>query len=116
MTPRKICEEATRRGIRLEACAGILRIISIEPCPADFVDVLRQHKSEILSWLEARMSGMRADERPWLHIARQILAGEFDGAGRSTRESLCIGLGSIAHHDCRQALERLTADNTTKKP
>lgn len=45
-----------------------------------------------------------ADCRPWIHTARQILAGEFIGADRATREALIIGLESIAHPICRKAL------------
>jgi len=48
---------------------------------------------------------------PWLHVARQILADEFDGCDHSTRESLTIGLRSIAHPACRRALERLQTDS-----
>lgn len=44
---------------------------------------------------------------PWLHVARQILAGEFDGCDRSTAESLRIGLHRIPHPRCREALARL---------
>ena len=116
MTPTEICAEATRRGVRLEACAGILRIISSEPCPPEFADVLRAHKPELLSWLEARAVGLPPDQAPWLHVARQVLCGEFEGVGRSMRESLMIGLRSIAHPECRRALAQLSAGNTTKKP
>ena len=47
------------------------------------------------------------DEAAWLPVARQVLAGEFDGADRSTLESLIIGLRGIAHPLCRQAFLRL---------
>lgn len=48
-----------------------------------------------------------AEEAAWVHIAKQILAGEFQGADSSTRKSLSIGLRSIKHPDCQRALERL---------
>jgi hypothetical protein len=48
-----------------------------------------------------------ADGAAWLHVARQILAGEFVGADRSTVESLTIGLRGIRHPLCRQALAQL---------
>lgn len=44
---------------------------------------------------------------PWLHVAEQVLAGEFDGADRSTAASLCIGLEHIAHPLCRRAFAQL---------
>lgn len=46
---------------------------------------------------------------PWLGVARQVLAGEFDGCDRSTGQSLTIGLRGINHPLCRQALARLPA-------
>lgn len=50
-----------------------------------------------------------AEEAAWLHVARQILAGEFENCDRSTSESLAIGLRSISHPICQQALARLKA-------
>jgi hypothetical protein len=47
------------------------------------------------------------DQAAWLPVARQVLAGEFENADRSTVESLVIGLRSITHPVCRQALARL---------
>ena len=44
---------------------------------------------------------------PWLGVAWQVLAGEFDGCDRSTAESLRIGLRGINHPLCREALARL---------
>jgi hypothetical protein len=46
----------------------------------------------------------------WLHVAQQILAGEFQGADASTCESLWIGLRSIGHPSCRSALQRLAGE------
>lgn len=111
MTPRDLCLEATRRGLRLEPAGDNLAVYPRGRCPPDFADTLRQHKAELLNWLEARAANLPADCAPWLHVARQVLAGEFDGCDRSTRESLTIGLGSIAHPACRQALKRLQTDS-----
>jgi hypothetical protein len=44
---------------------------------------------------------------PWLHVAKQVLAGEFEGADKSTTQSLTIGLRHIPHPRCREALARL---------
>jgi hypothetical protein len=68
---------------------------------------LRQHKRELLDLLEAKAHGLSDDCAPWLHIAKQILAGEFDGADKSTVESLTIGLRGIGHPLCRLALASL---------
>jgi hypothetical protein len=72
--------------------------------PPGFANVLREHKGELLDWLETRGANLRPDCLPWLHVARQILAGEFDGADGSTSESLQIGLRSINHPLCLRAL------------
>ena len=107
MTAHEIYLEAIRRGLRLEPAGDKLAVIPAKQCPPDFADVLRQHKGELLNWLEARTAGLAPDCAPWLHVARQILAGEFDGCDNSTRESLTIGLRHIHHPLCKQALSRL---------
>jgi hypothetical protein len=47
------------------------------------------------------------DQGAWLPIARQVLAGEFNGADRSTVESLIIGLRWIEHPDAQAAVAQL---------
>jgi hypothetical protein len=47
------------------------------------------------------------DQDAWLPVARQVLDGEFDGADKSTVESIAIGLRSIQHPDSLRALDRL---------
>ena len=107
MTPAELCHEAARRGLRLEPRGDKLAVIPANRCPPEFADTLRTHKGELLSWLEARTDGLSADCVPWLHVARQVLAGEFDGADRSTVESLIIGVRGIQHPLLQQALIRL---------
>ena len=109
MTAPELYREASRRGLHLEPRGDKLAVIPGDRVPLDFADVLRQHKRELLDWFETRNLDLSADCVPWLHIARHILAGEFDGADNSTRESLHIGLGRIGHPVCRRALERLDA-------
>jgi hypothetical protein len=107
MTAQEIYFEATRRGLRLDAAGDKLAVMPAKRCPPDFADVLRQHKGELLNFLEARAAGLMPDEIPWLHVAKQVLAGEFDGCDNATRESLAIGLRSIAHPLARRSLEKL---------
>ena len=104
MNARDLYMEATRRGLRLEPAGDKLAVIPKGRCPPDFADVLRQHKVELLDWLEHNLTSGCI---PWLHVARQILDGEFDGCDGSTRKSLTIGLRNIRHPLCRRALERL---------
>lgn len=107
MTAPELYHEAARRGLRLEPRGGRLAVIPGDRVPPDFADVLRQHKHQLLDWLEARAAGLAPDCAPWLHVARQVLAGEFKGCDGSTRESLIIGLRSIRHPLCERALQQL---------
>lgn len=57
--------------------------------------------------LPAKSANLPPDCAPWLHIARQVLAGEFDDADHCLVESLTIGLRATRYPDCQQALARL---------
>ena len=107
MTTLELYEEASRRGLRLEQRGDKLAVIPGYRVPPDFADVLRQHKAELLALLEAKSANLTPDCAPWIYVAQQILAGEFDGADRSTVQSLTVGLRSIQHPLCRRSLERL---------
>ena len=108
MTASDLYAEATRRGLHLRPLdGGKLAVTPADRCPPDFADVLRQHKRELLDLLEANRHALPPDCAPWLHVARQVLAGEFDGCDHSTAESLTIGLRGIPHPRCREALARL---------
>jgi hypothetical protein len=56
------------------------------------------------------------DQAAWIPVAKQVLAGEFDGADDSTRASLTIGLRSLRHPNCEAALIRLWPDGLPKQP
>lgn len=107
MSAYELFLEAIRRGLRLEPRGEKLAVLPADRCPLDFADALRAHKAELLDYLEARAASLPADCAPWLHIARQVLAGEFDGADRSTVESVSIGLRGVRHSLCQEALARL---------
>jgi hypothetical protein len=115
MTALELYREAARRGLRLEPRGDKLAVIPGDRVPRDFADMLRQHKGELLDLLEANSMNLTPDCAPWLHVARQILAGEFDKADSSTVASVTIGLRSVLHPLCQQALVRLraAARNTT---
>jgi hypothetical protein len=106
--PLEIYRQAVALGLKLEP-AGERLLVFGESCPPDFVQVLHQNKRELLDLLETKSANLTSDCAPWLHIARQVLAGEFDGADRSTRESLTLGLRGICHPLCQQALARIKA-------
>jgi hypothetical protein len=107
MTATELCRQAAALGLRLEPAGDRLAVTPGRLCPPDFADKLRQHKAELLALLEANVHNLPPDCVPWLHIARQVLAGEFHGADKSTVESLIIGLRGIRHPVCQQALARL---------
>ena len=102
-----IYHRAVALGLRLEPRGDRLAVSPANRCPPDFAGVLREHKRELLDWLEARVYHLPPDCAPWLHDAKQVLAGEFDGADGSTVESLTIGLRGIRHPLCEQAMIRL---------
>ncbi len=108
MSTREIFEMATKLGLRLEPRGNRLAVIPASRCPPDFMPVLRQHKRELLAFLDTERISLTPDCLPWLHIARQVLAGEFEGADRSTIESLCIGLRAVPHAVCERALKRIS--------
>ena len=107
--PREIVDAVAQLGGRLEPAGDKLRMLLPADCSPALKNVIRQHKRELLDWLEASNAGLPPDCHPWLHVARQILAGEFDGADGSTRENLTIGLRSIRYPLCERALARLKA-------
>jgi len=115
MTVQELCCEARKRGLRLEPRGDKLAVIPAERVPPDFADLLRHHKRDLLDWLETKSVQMPADCVPWLHVARQVLAGEFAGCDGSTRQSLIFGLRSIGHPRCKQALAQLQPP-TRQKP
>jgi hypothetical protein len=114
MTATQIYRQAAALGLRLESRGNNLAVIPGRLCPADFAAELRQHKAELLDLLQAKADNLLPDCAPWLHVARQILAGEFDGADKSTFEAVTIGLRRIWHPLCQEALARLPKN--TQKP
>jgi hypothetical protein len=62
------------------------------------------------------MQVLPPDQAAWIPVAKQVLAGEFDGADGSTRASVTIGLRSIRHPTCQAALIRLWPNGLPKQP
>jgi hypothetical protein len=107
-TPVEILLAVNHEGGRLEPAGDKLRVLLPADCAPELKDAIRQHKYELLDLLDARAANLPPDCAPWLHIARQVMAGEFEDAHRSMIESLTIGLRSINHPHCRRAVERLS--------
>lgn len=102
-----ILVEARRTGLRLWRDGDRIALAPARRCSPELLAALRAHKQRVLDLLEAEATHLTPDCAPWLHIARQILADEFEGVDRSTRKSLLIGLRSIRHPLCQQALAYL---------
>ncbi|MCW5553055.1 MAG: hypothetical protein KIS67_12960 [Verrucomicrobiae bacterium] len=62
--------------------------------------ILRAHQSELVPWL-------RAQAGPWLHLCKQIVLGEFDGATPERIEILARCLANDPHPLRQAALQRL---------
>lgn len=104
----ELYQRAVRLGLRLEPRGDKLAVIPANRCPPDFASELRQHKGELLDFLEGQAAGLAPDCAPWLHVAKQVLAGEFVGMDGSTRQSMILGLRSIPHPLCVRAMARLS--------
>lgn len=113
MTAKELYHEAIMLGLRLLPDGDALLVIPAKACPPEFANVLRQHKPQLLAFLESKRCNLPPDCAPWLHIAKQVMAGEFDRADSSMVGSLTIGLRAIGHPLCRAAIERLP-DNPEK--
>ena len=107
-TPTEILRAVSQVGGRLEPAGDKLRMLLPSDCPPALKDVIRQHKVELLDLLEAHASNLSPDSGPWLHVARQVVEGEFDTIlDDSVSGSLKIGLRSVPHPICQRALAQL---------
>jgi hypothetical protein len=106
MSIREIHLEAIKLRLRLEP-GGDQILVFGDSCPPEFAALLREHKRGVLDWLEAQRASLSPVCLPWLHVARQVLAGEFNHADGSTFDSIVMGLQGIPHPICRSALERI---------
>jgi hypothetical protein len=113
MTVLELYHEAVRLGLQLEAVGDKLKVTPASSCPPEFEDVLRQQKRELVAWLQAQEAHWTPDCDPWVHIARQVIDGEFDGADSCTVACLTIGLRHIRHPLCRRAFARLPRNSET---
>ncbi len=107
MTPKQILSEAKRRGLCLERRGDLLIVRPRHKITDDLRGALRAHKQQVLGLLGNRNTALTKDQLPWVHVAHQILSGEFEGMDESTEKSLVVGLRSVNHQLCRQALEVL---------
>ena len=85
-----------------------IRVVLPRSCPSELKAAIRANKADILAVLEAKTANLPAECGPWIHVAKQIVDGEFEGADGSTIESLMIGLRGVKHPNSYRALDRLS--------
>lgn len=109
-SPSAILDRCRRHGLKVWAEGYRIGIAPKQRIPSDLLDEIRAAKSILLPLMrEGEALRLTPDQLPWLHVAAQVLAGEFDGGmTASRRQSLVIGLRSIPHHLCIQAFARLS--------
>ena len=104
----EVYHEATCRGLRLIPRGNRLEVTPKSRLTPDFADVLRAHKAELLAFLEHSGHNAPVNGASWLHVAKQVLSGEFDGPlDESVRGSLETGLRSNNYPISLRALARL---------
>jgi hypothetical protein len=109
-----LLDKCRRLGLELFIEGDRIGIAPKERIPIGLLEEIREVKPSLLAVLrDAQMRHLAADCIPWLHIARQVLDGEFTGADRSTIKSLTIGLRAVAHPLCRRALDQLNMHSPT---
>ena len=94
----KLYNLASELGLRLGIRAGALVIVPVAKCPVALREALDEYAPEVLAYLVR-------ERLPVVHLARQILDGEFDDADRSTLEALRATLLPFEHDPfCQSAL------------
>lgn len=107
--PAILLDKCRRLGLELWADGDRIGIAPKRSIPPGLLEDIRSAKPILLPLIrEGQERRLPADVIPWLHIAKQVLQGEFAAhLDNSHRESLVIGLRNIGHPLCRRALEQL---------
>jgi hypothetical protein len=113
MRIERLLDRAVALGVSIETIGDRLLLLPAEHCPLDFVEEVRRNKSALLEFLGQKAASAEIDRARWLPVARQILAGEFDGADAPTMRTVKRTLRRLRHHDpiFPLAVERLVANN-----
>jgi hypothetical protein len=108
MTPAaEILHRCRAAGLTLRRNGDRLDIRPARLVTPELLARIRAAKPVLLDLLEAESARLAPDCAPWLHVAKQILSGEFVGADRCLLESLLIGVRNIPHPLCQHARARL---------
>lgn len=107
MNPADLLHTCRKLGVSFQPRGDGLAVRPANRATPELLLQLRAHKDALLLLLEAEAALLPQDCAPWIHTARQVMAGEFAGGDRSLLDALHIGLRNIAHPVCRQARARL---------
>jgi hypothetical protein len=106
--PALLLDKCRRLGLELWVEGNRIGIAPKQRIPTGLLEEIREAKSDLLAILRhGQTLQLSVDRLPWLHVARQVLDGEFQNADRSTVESLVRGLRGIDHPVCQKAMARL---------
>ena len=101
----RILEGIRRAGGRIWRDGNRLGLEPASRLPAELIAEVRQNKRLLLFHLDDE--GGDKTQKAWKHVARQVLAREFDQGSRSLLKSIQIGLRSIEDTEARLALEMI---------
>lgn len=104
---RALLDHCRALGLILRPRGAQLSVRPADQATPELLAEIRAAKVALLCLLEAEALQLPLDCAPWLHVAVQVMAGEFDGGDRSMIESLVIGLRNVPHPRCQSAKARL---------
>ncbi len=103
----EILVAARQAGLRVWRVGDQLAIAPARLCPPALLEAIRQNKPALLEALENACCKLPPDCLPWIQVAKQVLAGEFDAGTRSELDSILFGVRGAPHPKCRAAQARL---------
>ena len=104
MTPSHLIHECRRRGAILRRDGYALEIQRPSLLTPALIEQVKVHKPAVLAILDAEAGVRSPDESPLIHLAQQVVSGEFVGASAVLTESITITLRASRHPQCVRAL------------
>ena len=114
MTPAAhLIHECRRRGAILRRDGYALEIERPSYLPAGLIEELKARKPDILALLDSEAGATPPNETPLVHLATQVVSGEFVGASPAMLESVAVSLRASRHPLCARALRWCLAGSRT---
>jgi hypothetical protein len=106
MTPAELCRQTEQLGLTLKLIAGILVVIPRDRCPEEFAQTLREHKAELVAWLNRTpCPGWQAVPPPELPL-NPDRPGPAREDARAIMDYLIRQIGSLPSRLCEWCLKR----------